>query len=188
VQGGIHQRRGGSDEQKAAFKQAETHFLTLVQALFDFHSTTPPLELDSRVWDLIWDWYRIDPASARDWIGRCFAAEEWNPLDAVAWLVTTSTIEGILRPRARLRGIDFQAVDALIGLDFLYRDLADQLSTSTAPLWDENDFIDVRSNHALHGSVRSLSQAPKHVREPTSTSRDARGDAAHSAHPVGRGD
>ncbi|TFD72733.1 KAP family P-loop NTPase fold protein [Cryobacterium gelidum] len=120
-------------EQKSAFSKADVSFIAHVEELFESQRATSPLEINPGIWDLIWDWYRIDVDGARIWIAAVFLSGDWLPLDVVARLVTSSRTVGVPDAPWSLSGLDFEALDNLVGLEFLYSALDQDILTASAP-------------------------------------------------------
>ncbi|ANP73037.1 KAP family P-loop NTPase fold protein [Cryobacterium arcticum] len=127
-----------SDEQKTSFAEADLRFLVHVRALFESQRATSPIDIDEHIWNLIGDWYRIDVEGVRTWIAALFLTGEWLPLDVVARLVITGVTDGVPDAPLMLSGLDFEALDNIVGLDFLYAALDQEIEVASAPPWRDH--------------------------------------------------
>jgi len=146
-----------SDEQKAAFAQANLRFVAQVRALFESQRTTSPIEIDAGIWNLIWDWYRIDLDGARIWIAARFSSGEWMPLDVVARFVTSSRTHGVPNAPWLLSGLDFETLDNLVGLEFLYGALDQEIQSAIVPPWRDHS-VEITSESRRQYALQLLRQ------------------------------
>lgn len=141
-----------SDEQRAAFAEADLRFVGHIRALFESQRANSPIDIDAEIWNLIWDWYRIDTDGARIWITALFSSGEWLPLDVVARLVTSSRSDGVPDAPWLLSGLDFEVLDSLVGLEFLYAALDQEIANASFPPWRDHSVevtTETRRQYAL---------------------------------------
>jgi hypothetical protein len=128
--------RVDSPTRREGLSAARTEYVRAVRGVFEKHRETSPFQFPDSAWDLIWEWYKYDEVGLSAWVQKQHESGRWQPIDTVARFVTTSYISGVPHPQGTLSGIDYEAVDKIIGIAYLTEVLRPQILESADP-WPE---------------------------------------------------
>ena len=110
-----------------AFAAAEQSFLVHIREAFGGFATTSPLELPDGLWQLVWDWGRLDAEGLSEWVRGQLDSGRWTALDLVARYVSSSISLGVPGAEWRTSGLDLANLDEVVGLEKLYEMLDHEL-------------------------------------------------------------
>ncbi|MFC4394667.1 KAP family P-loop NTPase fold protein [Arthrobacter sedimenti] len=114
-------------ERQAAYADAQVRFLQLVQEDFDRHRNLSPLDFPVHVWNLIWDWIRLDEDGARIWLQAAIREEAWPLLDVAGSFVVAQSSVGSAGAKRTLRSLELETLDRMIGLNRVYESLGSDM-------------------------------------------------------------
>ncbi|MBF4621877.1 P-loop NTPase fold protein [Clavibacter sp. VKM Ac-2542] len=124
---------GYSEERRQGMSVALTTYDKALRFAFEKLRDVSPLEFPEAVWDRVWDWYSRDQVGLTNWVREQHVSKRWSPLDTVARFVTTSYISDVPHQHGSLGGMDYEAVDKIVGMAYLSTVLEREIAQATDP-------------------------------------------------------
>jgi predicted KAP-like P-loop ATPase len=146
------QGRSVTKERSTALEDVHRLYLQTVEEYFYSMETLSPLDVPSDRWYLIWEWYEASNDQVREFLKQKLMYDQWSVLDLVARLVSTGYTSGLHGQFEVITGLDLNIVDDVLTLDFVYRNLSQEIAEAESPPWSHHSVEannETRKSYAL---------------------------------------
>lgn len=137
------------DKKRNAYEMAKQKFAKIVEREFQQYHDTSIRDIPPSTWSLLWTWQYCAPESAHNWILGIVGNNKQTLLEILSRLVLAGNLSGSPTSLTRLRNLDLDIVDNIIGLPLVYEMLDAELSSEVSPIPRSYELEDNHENRLI---------------------------------------